>query len=292
MVAFGGQTPLVTALYRYNYPANKRGQLFGKVGIARGIWSVAFGWAGGALMEANPGHYQLLMFAFAGMAFLSGIFLFKMPSPPAAAADTLGRRNPMQALRWVKHDRLFRSLLIAWMWAGMVVLSLASLTVEFLANPRYGWNFPSGKIAVLTIVVPVIFRLVTTFFWGFAFDKVNFFILRIVLNMVFGLSLLAFFVGKSEAFLWIGMALRGVAMGGGNIAWNLWVTKLAPAERVSEYMSVHTFLTGVRGVIGPPLAFWLITIVPVNTMAWIGFGILLIASSLILPHVRSATLND
>ena len=120
----------------------------------------------------------------------------------------------------------------------------------------------------------------------------NFFILRIVLNMVFGLSLLAFFVGKSEAFLWIGMALRGVAMGGGNIAWNLWVTKLAPAERVSEYMSVHTFLTGVRGVIGPPLAFWLITIVPVNTMAWIGFGILLIASSLILPHVRSATLND
>ena len=292
MIAFGGQAPLVTALYRHNYPAHKRGQLFGKVGIARGISSVAFGWVGGAFMESDPDHFRLLMIAFAAMALLSGICLYKMPSPPAANADTLQRRNPLQALRWVKHDLLFRSLLIAWMLAGMVVLSLSSLTVEFLANPRYGWNFPSGKIATLTIVVPVILRLVTTFFWGFAFDKVNFFILRIVLNIAFGLSLLAFYAVQTEIFLWIGMALRGVAMGGGNIAWNLWVTKLAPADRVSEYMSVHTFLTGVRGVIGPPLAFWLITFVPVDTMAYVGCGILLLSCSLILPHVRTVTLTD
>ncbi|MGK0189631.1 MAG: MFS family permease [Verrucomicrobiales bacterium] len=292
MIAFGGQAPLVTALYRHNYPAHRRGQLFGIVGIARGVCSVGFGWAGGQLLEADPGHFRLLMAVFAGMAIYTGICLLQMPSPPAASSHTLHRRNPLQALRWLKKDPLFRRLLIAWMWAGMAVLSLCSLTVEYLANPRYHWNFPSGKIAMITIVVPVLFRLATTFFWGFAFDKVNFFILRIVLNFAFGFSLLAFYVGQSEVFLWVGMALRGIAMGGGNIAWNLWVTKLAPAERVSEYMSVHTFLTGVRGIIGPPLAFWLITFAPVSIMAWTGFGMLIISSLLILPHVRTATLQE
>ncbi|MEZ5302399.1 MAG: hypothetical protein R3F11_17460 [Verrucomicrobiales bacterium] len=46
-------------------------------------------------------------------------------------------------------------------------------------------------------------------------------------------------------------------MGGGNIAWSLWVTKLAPADRVAEYMSVHTFTTGLRGMAAPFLGFWL-----------------------------------
>lgn len=292
MIAFGGQAPLVTALYRHNYPTNRRGQLFGMTGIARGVCSVGFGWAGGALLEANPDHFRLLMMVFAVMAFFSGFCLYRMPSPPVAAVNTLHLRNPLQALRWLKEDRLFRTLLIAWMWAGTAVLSLCSLTVEFLANPRYNWNFPSGKIAMLTIVVPIGFRLATTFFWGFAFDKVNFFILRIVLNLAFGVSLLAFYAGQSETFLWIGMALRGIAMGGGNIAWNLWVTKLAPVERVSEYMSVHTFFTGIRGILGPPLAFWLITFVPVSTMVWWGFGMLMVSTILILPHVRTGKLQD
>lgn len=288
MIAFGGQAPLVTALYRNNYPASRRGQLFSIAGIVRGVSSVGFGWAGGHLMQSDPGSFRLLLVACACAAFASGFLLLGMPCRSDGSGTDPQRRNPLHALRWIGEDKLFRSLLIAWMWAGTVVLSLCSLTVEFLANPRYGWNFPADKIAALTIGVPVAFRLATSYFWGCAFDRINFFVLRIVLNAAFGLSLLAFYVGQTEAFLWIGMALRGVAMGGGNIAWNLWVTKLAPEERVSEYMSVHTFLTGIRGIIGPPLAFWLITIVPVSTMTWVGAGILVMSSLLITRQLRIA----
>ena len=54
------------------------------------------------------------------------------------------------------------------------------------------------------------------------------------------------------------MAFWGMANAGGNVTWALWVTKLADKHAVAEYMSVHTFLTGVRGLIAPSLAFGLI----------------------------------
>ena len=47
-------------------------------------------------------------------------------------------------------------------------------------------------------------------------------------------------------------------MGGGNLSWSLWVTKFATKERTAAYMSVHTFLTGIRGFAAPFLGFYLL----------------------------------
>jgi hypothetical protein len=51
-------------------------------------------------------------------------------------------------------------------------------------------------------------------------------------------------------------------------------------------MSVHTFFTGVRGVVAPLVAFHLIRHVPLATMGWISAGLILLASLLLLPEVR------
>lgn len=56
----------------------------------------------------------------------------------------------------------------------------------------------------------------------------------------------------------LGAVIFGVANAGGDVAWSLWVTKFAPPERVADYMSVHTFFTGVRGVAAPLIAFHLV----------------------------------
>jgi MFS family permease len=290
MVAFGAQAPLMTSLYRQNYRGDRRGKLFGKVGVARGVCSVCFGWIGGRVMEVDVGNFRWLMLAFAFAALLGGLAVLWMPAAKPENGSALG--HPLGALRWMRVDPLFRSLLIAWMWVGLAAISLSALNVEYLANPKYGLNFTSEKIATMTVVVPVTFRIATTLFWGIAFDRMNFFVLRILLNGLFGLSFLLFFVGQQEGFLWAGMALRGVAMGGGNIAWNLWVTKLAPPERVAEYMLVHTFLTGIRGVLGPLAALWLVTSVPVAPIAWGGALLLVVGSIMIVPHIRKATLNS
>lgn len=79
------------------------------------------------------------------------------------------------------------------------------------------------------------------------------------------------------------MALNGVAMGGGTLSWNLWVTKFAPQERTAAYMSVHTFLTGIRGFAAPFMGFYLLVTVGAKKTG--GIGSILILISIIMVYV-------
>ena len=63
--------------------------------------------------------------------------------------------------------------------------------------------------------------------------------------------------------------IAGIANAGGDVAWSLWVTKFAPPERVADYMSVHTFFTGVRGVAAPLIAFHLVGSMGMVNLAWL-----------------------
>jgi predicted MFS family arabinose efflux permease len=80
-----------------------------------------------------------------------------------------------------------------------------------------------------------------------------------IINTLQMVSIFVFFSTKNIWILGLAAALNGVAMGGGTLSWNLWVTKFAPKERTAAYMSVHTFLTGVRGFAAPFLGFYLLT---------------------------------
>jgi zinc transporter ZupT len=51
-------------------------------------------------------------------------------------------------------------------------------------------------------------------------------------------------------------------------------------------MSVHTFLTGVRGVLAPFLAVQVIQHSTPSTMGWFAGGLILIATAILLPEIR------
>jgi len=48
--------------------------------------------------------------------------------------------------------------------------------------------------------------------------------------------------------------------GGGVLAWNLGHQHFAPAHRDGEYMSVHVTLNGIRGLLAPVCAWWLVSL--------------------------------
>ena len=66
----------------------------------------------------------------------------------------------------------------------------------------------------------------------------------------------------------------------------LWVTKFAPPERVADYMSVHTFFTGVRGVVAPAVAFHLIGTLPMATLGWISAALIGGSMLMLLTEVK------
>jgi hypothetical protein len=53
--------------------------------------------------------------------------------------------------------------------------------------------------------------------------------------------------------LWPGSVMLGVTYAGANLGWNLGHNDFATLGRAQHYMGVHVTLTGVRGLLAPPL---------------------------------------
>jgi MFS family permease len=159
------------------------------------------------------------------------------------------------------------------------------MRVEMLANPKYGIMLSVAEIAFLTGVVPNTARILLSPLWGWLFDRANFFVLRVVLNLGFAIGILTFFTSTDLTGLIVGAVVFGISNAGGDIAWSLWVTKFAPENRVADYMSVHTFFTGLRGVIAPITAFQLARYLELTTLGWIAAVMIALASALLLPEI-------
>jgi MFS family permease len=145
----------------------------------------------------------------------------------------------------------------------------------------------AAKIALFTGVIPNLARLVMSPVWGWFFDRMNFFVLRVALNAGFALGMLTFFATDDVLGLVIGATIYGISNAGGDVAWSLWVTKFAPPGRVADYMSVHTCFTGVRGVIAPVVAFQLATYWSPQAISWLGAGMIVAATLVLLPEIKA-----
>jgi MFS family permease len=283
MVCASSFVPLMTQVYNDNFPSDVRGRLFSSTIMLRIVAAIVFAYLAGLLLTAHMAWYQLVIGAFAVAMACSSWLLSRCPSR-APRDDILG---PLHALRFVRDDITFRRTLISWMLMGTANLMMYPLRVDYMANPKYGLVLIPATIALLNGVIPNAARLLLSPVWGHVFDRMNFFVLRMIINIGFAVGILAFFTGTSMTGLVIGAIVFGISNAGGDIAWSLWVTKVAPADRVAEYMSVHTFFTGVRGTIAPFAAFYLVECMSITWMGAICAALILVASIMLVPEMRA-----
>ncbi len=81
---------------------------------------------------------------------------------------------------------------------------------------------------------------------------------------------------RINGLLWPGAVLIGISYAGANLGWNLGHNDFASPGRAQHYMGVHVTLTGVRGLIAPPLGM---ACYEALEWSWPGSG----AVSLLLP---------
>ena len=67
--------------------------------------------------------------------------------------------------------------------------------------------------------------------------------------------------------------------------YNLFVTKLAPSEHIADYMSVHTFLAGIRILAAPFLGFFLVEWANIPVMTAVS-AILILTSIFIVKGAK------
>jgi MFS family permease len=289
MAASSAAVPLMTQIYQENYPAHERGKLFSRTFMIRIATAALFSELAGRALTVHLEWFRGLLLVFALAFGFAALCLSRLPSQ---ALTLSGGTHPFRAMRFVRDDALFRRTLVMWMLMGFANLMILPLRVEYLANPKHGltWDglpLTTAQIALLVGVIPNLARLVMSPVWGWLFDRMNFFILRILLNTGFALGMLSFFGGDQLGWLITGAIIYGISNAGGDVAWSLWVTKFAPPERVADYMSVHTFFTGLRGVIAPVVAFQLIAHWSVATISWLGAGMIFVATLILIPEIRS-----
>jgi hypothetical protein len=283
MAASSSAIPLLTQIYQENYPERRRGHFFSRTVMIRIAVAAVFSELAGRALTGHMQYHGVLLLIFAAAFGFAARCLSRFPSKPLTVS---AGSHPFRALRFVREDRLFRQTLICWMLMGFANLMMLPMRVEYLANPRYGLAMAVGEIAFLTGVLPNVARLIMNPLWGWLFDRMNFFVLRVTLNLGFGIGILAFFTSDNLNGLVLGAIVHGVSNAGGDVAWGLWVTKFAPPDRVADYMSVHTFFTGVRGVLAPFAAFHLVAVLGIETLGFISGGMILFASLLLLPELR------
>jgi MFS family permease len=287
MAAAGAMIPLLTQMYQDNYPEQTRGRFFSRTVMIRIVSAAGFAFAAGHLLSQNIGHFRALLVLFAAALLFSSWCLARIPTQPLHVS---GGSHPFRALRYARDDEMFQRTLVSWMLMGFANLMMLPLRVEYLANPRYALAMRPDMIALLTGVVPNLARLVLSPIWGWLFDRANFFVLRMSVNIGFALGIASFFTSDSTPGLVLAAIVFGVSVAGGDVAWSLWVTKIAPPERVADYMSVHTFFTGVRGLIAPLVGFALVAHWSMTAIGWLSAALILAATLYLLPEVKRGRL--
>jgi MFS family permease len=269
--------PLMVQVYTMNYAPHERGRRVTTPLMLTAAFSVGFAWLGGEILDLDLLNYKYL---FGSMALCALVCALAVRGVPSAPLSTEHVGNPWQSLSLIWKDRLFGFILSAWMLLGLGNLITIPIRVEYLANPAYGINANNATIALLLVVVPAMARLLSTKFWGRRFDQVHFVTTRNRLNFCFFLSIALFFFTTHFWLLALAMTFQGIAMGGGKIFWGLWVTKIAPPEKASAYMSIHMALTGFRGTLAPFLGYWILASSSPALVAWVGLA--LIAAAMLL----------
>ena len=280
--------PLFSQIYRRHYPDDVRGRLFSITAFLRKAFTIGTAFFFGFILTKSLDYYPFLLAIYAAASFLmAGVVM-------AMEKVTLNRSKRVKlfdAFRHVGQDDRFRKLLTSWMILGFGNLLCFSLFVEYISNKEYGFDLSEGHVSIITTVIPETCFFIFVLFWGRLFDRMDFYVLRCLINLIFAAGILCYFMGDGLWALYIGLGLHGIAKAGGNVAWSLWVTKFASAENVAEYMSVHTFLTGCRGVIAPFVAFPRIAAFGPRSVGAIGAGLILIATAMLIPDVKSRAIK-
>lgn len=285
-VCLASASPLMAQIYRKHYSNENRGRLFSYASVSRASMVVLGGWLLGLWVETQG--YSPLFATYAGGTLLMALCVRAMAPVRLRASN---RIRWFDAFSHVGENKAFAKLLVVWMLIGLGNLISWALFVEFIGNPKYGYGFDADRTGLITSTVPMIAFILTVVPWGTIFDKLPFYRVRAMVNLFFLAGILIYYLGSSITTLCLGIALHGIARSGGNILWMLWTTRFAEEDRVSEFQSVHSFLTGARGVLAPFIAFACVEHLGPQAVAGLASILLVAGTLMIAPEIRDEFRN-
>jgi len=263
-ICLAGVVTIRATVWGVNYPKS-RARISGKIQTIMVAVSSIIAMALGLAMQEYENSYRILLPIFGSVALLgvgsyARIRVRREPELLArereTTADSTSRTGAglsliRAMLRVLTDDRDYRRYQTCQLMIGMGNM-MSWTPFVIIAKEQFNLDYLPGLL--LTHIVPLIMMPLFIPLWATYLDKVHIVVFRSVHSWVFiGMFLLALLAGQTGTLwlLYAASVLRGIAFGGGALAWNLGHLSYVKPERSTDYMAVHVTLTGARGLTAP-----------------------------------------
>jgi hypothetical protein len=259
---WAGVDTVRSVIWSVNYPRHLRARVTGRILVAGSIALAASGLLLGWLLEHHDPWYRAAILA-AAAAGLAGSFAFRnmrvrreqqlleherVRVREGARFDLTGVRQLLAS------DATFRRYMLAMSVFGAGHLMLTPLLVVCMDDVLGASEFVQVAI---TSALPIIMMPLAIQPWARFLDRQHVIVYRSVHAWVAvaGVVLLGIAVlTRVPLLLWPGALLMGVSLAAGSLGWSLGHNDFAPRGEETRYMALHVTLTGLRGLVAPPLA--------------------------------------
>ncbi len=262
---WAGVETVRSVLWSVNYPSRLRARITGRIivntSIALAITGLGIGWLLGL---AGPWwRFAILAGAMCGIAGALAFRQFKVRREDDLLAAERSRMESGASFgfagmrRLLAQDEPFRRYQYAMSVFGAGLLSLIPLLVVCLGDVL---RLPALWQVLVTTVIPVMVVPLAIQPWARYLDRHRVLAFRSVHSKV-TVSAAAFLVSAVlfgvPALLAPGALLLGVSVAAGSLGWTLGHNDFAPRGEETRYMALHVTLTGMRGLLAPPLTIGL-----------------------------------
>jgi MFS family permease len=275
-VLWAGVLTVRAAVWSANYPRHVMARVTGRIVMAN-----SFGVAGVALLagwvldlHAPAARWLYLLAALCGLLAALRYRAVRVRRQYRLLAAEAGSGRSARAFSLsmlgeiLRTDPAFRAYMF-WMslyGSGNLMMN-AQLVVLF--SDRL--HLPSLTQILLLTVVPLLVMPLFLPWWARMFDRGHIieYRSRQCWALVAAIVLLSCGVWLQRSWLlWPGALLVGVSYAGANLGWNLGHNDFATPGRAQHYMGVHVTLTGVRGLIAPPLGIACYELLEAGRAGW------------------------
>ena len=287
-LCWSGVVTLRSTVWASNYPRAIRARIAGKFATIQALVLAGVSVGIGLLMDHDQHAYRWAYPLAAGVGLLGSLAYSRVRIRGHRALLQQERRvvkkpgsmrpslNPLNIVRFLRLDRQFRRFMICQFLLGTGNMMITAPLIIILTD-HYGMDYLDG-IAIIT-TIPILMMPFSIPLWSRLLDRVHIIRFRAVHSWLFVLSNMVLVFTVANGWLpglWIAAGIRGIAFGGGVLAWNLGHHDFTNVASSSAYMGVHVSLTGFRGLIAPFLGVVLYeSLQGVNPTGWIVFVIAL-----------------
>jgi Major Facilitator Superfamily len=261
---WAGVDTVRSVIWSVNYPRHLRARVTGRIMVNGSIALATSGLLLGWLLEHDDPWYRaaIVAAAVAGLAGSVACRGMRVRQEQRLLEDErarvkAGARFDLAGVRQLlTSDTRFRRYMLAMSVFGAGHLMLTPLLVICIDDVLQA---PELVQVAITAALPVIVMPLAIQPWARFLDRHHVIEYRSVHAWVAvsGVILLCIAVlARLPWLLWPGALLMGISQAAGSLGWSLGHNDFAPRGEETRYMALHVTLTGLRGLLAPPMAIF------------------------------------